>query len=125
MKRGFITITTVLIILGIVLLIGLSISQLSIGEAQMSLQKFQSSQSMYLANLCVEEALMKLKENSSYQGNETIVQGNGNCTIFPIEGNWIIKITAGSQNQVKKIKIIVSQLSPKIIVDSWTEVADF
>ena len=65
MKRGFITITTVLIILGIVLLIGLSISQLSIGEAQMSLQKFQSSQSMYLANLCVEEALMKLKENSS------------------------------------------------------------
>jgi hypothetical protein len=50
---------------------------------------------------------------------------NGSCTILPIEDSWIIKTSANSFNQVKKIKVVISQISPKMIVDSWTEVAEF
>lgn len=124
-QKGFIALVTILIVLGITLLIGLMISQLSIGEAQMSLQKSQSSQTYYLANLCAEESLMKLKEDSNYPGNEIINTENGSCQILPVEGNWIIKISANSQNQIKKMKIEVSQINPEMLISSWSEVADF
>jgi nitrate/TMAO reductase-like tetraheme cytochrome c subunit len=124
-NNGFIALVTVLIIFAIVLLVGLSIGLLSINEAQMGLRKSQSSQAYYLANLCAEDALMKLKENINYSGNETIETESGSCQILPIEGKWTIKTISNFQNQVKKIKIIISQVNPKMIISSWQEVADF
>jgi hypothetical protein len=124
-NNGFIALVTVLIIFAIVLLVGLSISLLSINEAQMGLKKSQSSQAYYLANLCAEDALMKLKEDINYSGNETIEIEGGSCQILPIEGKWTIKTISNFQNQVKKIKIIISQVNPKMIISSWQEVADF
>jgi nitrate/TMAO reductase-like tetraheme cytochrome c subunit len=124
-NKGFIALITVLIIFAIVLLVGLSISLLSINEAQMGLKKSQSSQAYFLANLCAENALMKLKENINYSGNETIEIEGGSCQILPIEGKWIIKTISNFQNQVKKIKIIVSQVNPQMLISSWQEVADF
>jgi len=124
-QKGFIAITTVLIISALVLMIGIGISLESIGETKMGLQRSLSSQSYYLTNLCVEQTLMKLKENSSYSGDETINVENGSCTILPIEGNWTIKVSAFSSGQIKKMKLIVSQIDPEIIVDSWEEVAEF
>ena len=124
-QKGFIALITVLILLGIVLIIGLSSSFLSIGEASMSLQKSQSSQAYYLANLCAEDALMKLKIDPNYSGNETINIGNGSCQILSIEGNWTIKVSGNFYNQIKKIKIIVSQINPEMVIDSWQEVAEF
>ena len=123
--KGFIALITILLILGVVLIVGLGISQLSIGEAKMSLQKSQSSQAYYLANLCAEDALMKLKEDINYPGDETINIENGTCQILPIEGTWTVKISANSQNQIKKMKIVVSQINPNMIIDSWQEVAEF
>jgi hypothetical protein len=122
---GFIALVTVLIIFTIALLIGLSVSLLSINEAIMGLKKTQSSQAYFLANLCVEQALMKLKENINYSGGEIINIEGGNCQILPIEGNWTIKVLSNFQNQIKKIKIIIAQVNPKMVTSSWQEVADF
>jgi len=127
-QRGFIALITVLIILGIILIIGLGISFLSVEEASMGLQKSQSSQAYYLANLCAEEAIMKLRENSSYQGNETIPVGNNNCQIRPVQitgGKWVIEALGDFSSQIRKIRIVVTQINPRIIIQSWQEVADF
>ena len=124
-SSGFIALVTVLIIFAIALLIGLSVSLLSIGEATMGLKKTQSSQAYFLANLCAEQALMKLKENIDYSGGETIEIGGGNCQILPIEGNWTIKTIANFQNQIKKIKIIISKVNPQMVISSWQEVSEF
>lgn len=122
---GFIALVTLLIIFSIALLIGLGIFLLSIGEMKMGFKKTQSSQAYYLANLCAEQALMKLKENINYPGDETIEIEGGNCQILPIEGIWIIKVIGFFQNQVKKIKIAVNQVNPEMTISSWQEVADF
>ncbi len=124
-NKGFIALMTVLLVLVIVLTVGLNLSSLSIGEAKMGLQNNQSSQAYYLANLCAEQALMRLKENSSYHGDESIAIENGSCTILPIEDRWVIKVSGSFFNQVKKMKIVVSKLHPKLIINSWQEVADF
>jgi type II secretory pathway component PulK len=124
-NKGFIALLTILIVLGVVLLIGLGISQLSISEAQMALQKYQSSQAYYLASLCSERALMVLKEDINYTGENVNIE-NGNCTIST-SGNLpaeIVGVKATFQNQTKKIKIVISQINPKMIIQSWQEVAE-
>jgi predicted chitinase len=123
--RGFIALITLLILFLISLSIGVGFTLRSIERAKTSLQINQSSQAFYLANLCAEEALMKLKENINYPGNETIQIEGGYCQILPIEGKWIIKTIGNFQNQVKKVKIIVNQVNPQTIIQSWQEVSDF
>lgn len=122
--KGFIALITVLIILGIVVTMGLSISLLSMGEARMGFQQNQSTKAYYLAYLCAEDALMKLKENPTYSGDETINIENGSCQILPLEGNWTVRILASFQNQIRKMKIVISQIDPEMIIDSWSEVAE-
>lgn len=124
-QQGFIALITVLLVLTITLTVGLTLTFLSISEAKMGLQKNQSSQAYYLANLCAEHALMRLKEtNGSYTGQFFDDIENGSCQIS-IEGNWTVKVLANFQNQVKKMKIIVSQINPEMIIESWEEVAEF
>jgi hypothetical protein len=105
--------------------VGISFSLLSADESAMALENFQSSKSYFLANLCAEQALMKLKENTDYSGNETINIEDGSCQILPIEGQWIVKTTGNFQNQMKKIRISISQVDPEVVIDSWQEVASF
>lgn len=124
-NKGFIALITVLIIFAIALLIGLSLALLSISEAFMGLKKTQSSQAYYLANLCAEQALIRLKEDINYPGGEIIEAVGGSCQIFPIEGNWTVKISSDFQNQTKKIKIVVDQVNPEMAISSWQEVPDF
>ena len=124
-EKGFIALITVLMVLLVALTVGLTISFLTINEAQMSLQKSQSFQAYYTANACAEMALVKLKKDKNYRGGETSNTGAGICYIFPIEDNWIIKTMSYFSGQIKKIKIVVSQLKPEVVVESWEEVADF
>lgn len=124
-SKGFIALTSVLIIFGISLIVGVSVSLLAISEATMGLKKSQSSQAYYLANLCAEQALMRLKANSSYAGFETINEAGGSCQIQPIAGNRTINVSGSFQNTVKKNKIVVSQIAPQMIISSWQEVGDF
>lgn len=124
-QKGLIALITVLVILVITLVVGISLSLRGIAGMKMSLQEVQSSGSYYLVNLCAEQALMKLKENRHYSGGETVNIQEGQCTILPIEGRWKIKLSATSSNQVKKMVIIVEEINPRMIINSWEEVADF
>lgn len=124
-NHGFAALTFVLVTAVISLILGLTISQVTTNETILALKSIASDQSYYMANLCAEEALMNLKDDTSYSGNEEINIGNGSCTILPIEGNWTIKTIGTYQNQIKKVKIVATNINPKIAIDSWEEVADF
>ena len=127
-NRGVIALITVLIVLAIALVISLSAGLLSVSESQMGLQKNQFSQSYYLANLCTEKALMELKENSSFPGEEiNDIISNGSCTSTVSSGgsSWTVDVLADFYNQRKRIRTIVSQINPQMIIDSWQEVDEF
>jgi Tfp pilus assembly protein PilV len=124
-QKGYIALISVIIAFAVALMIVISAGLLGVSELKMELQKSQSLQSYYLANLCAEHSLMRLKENMSYNGDELINLAEGTCRILPIEGKWTLKVSASSSGQVKKMKIIVSQIRPKISIDSWQEVAEF
>lgn len=124
-KNGFVALIIVLIILAIGISTGVGLGLRSISGMKMSLQKNQSSRAYYLTNLCAEHALMKLKEDSNYTGNEIIIIESENCTVMPIEGNWTVKVSGDFKDQIKKMKIIVSQIDPEMVIDSWEEVPNF
>lgn len=121
--KGFIALTAVLIILAISLMLGLTISRLSINEMIMGLNQTFSSKAYYLANLCLEEGLMRFKE-SGYQGEEVIeLTEEGNCELI-VRGDQVMAL-GNYQNQVKKIKVVIGERSPKITIRSWEEVGEF
>jgi len=128
-QQGYIALMSLIIISVLVVLIASSANLLSISESVMGLQENQGWEVYYLANACAEEALMKLKNDLNYSGNETLGFDNGNCTIKPLEGtgseNRIIKTSGTAYNQVRKIRIEINRVSPDTEIKSWQEVTSF
>ncbi len=128
-QKGYIALISILIVSGVTLLIAISTSLFGISESDMGLQKSQSSETFYLASLCAEDALMKLKNDLKYPGNETLIIGEGSCTILKLKGGGnydrVIKTTGTIYNQTRKIRIEITQVNPKMEINSWQEVTSF
>jgi len=127
--RGYIALISILIISAVLILIVSTVSQLGIGRVSMAIERNQSLESSYVVEACAEEALMKLAESSSYSGDETITINGNNCQILPVENlggeSRRVKVSATLYNQTKRIKIEISQLTPRITVSSWEAVSSF
>lgn len=127
-KNAYIALISVLIISAIALVVSLSASLTSTDQAKIGLKKSLSSESLYFASSCAEEALMRLRENTAYLGNETLTIIPGACQILPIELSGslrLIKVISSYKNQFRKIKISVDVSTLPLKIDSWQEVADF
>lgn len=128
-SEGYIALISVLIISAIAILIASSANLISISESNMSLQESKGWEAFYLATACAEDALMKLKDNLNYPGNETLTFDTGTCTISPLEGEGnedrIIKVSAAAYNQTRKIKIRIKRVNPDMEISSWQEVRYF
>ena len=120
---------SLIIVSVLVVLIVSSANLLSISESGMGLQENQGWAAYYLANACAEDALMKLKNDLNYNGNETLIFDNGNCTIELLEGveneNRIIKTLGTAYNQVRKIRIEINRVNPDTEIKTWQEVTIF
>jgi len=129
MNNGFIALTSILIIGALVLAVAIGVSLRSISESRMSLGEQESHRALALANLCAEQALMRLESILNYNGNESIIIEEESCDILAIEGLGNVDRTIKTQSTVsgytKKVKIEVSQVSPTIQISSWEERADF
>jgi hypothetical protein len=127
-KNGYIALISVIIIGAILLMVVLSTSYIGVTEGMNSLLASNSAEARSLASACAEDALMNLKNDQNYSGNQTITLDNGQCQILAIIVNGGARTieTTGIVNHItKKLKITASQIAPSIIISSWQEVADF
>lgn len=89
----------------------------------------QSFQAKSLADACAEKALDSLRQNVNYTGGETITFDRGNCEILPIVNastqTPTIKTKGMAGTNLRKNQILLQQITPKIMISSWKEVADF
>lgn len=78
---------------------------------------------------CAEEALLKLRNDLSYSGDETLSLPEGSCYIRPIattsEGNYEIETKGVMDNYQKKLRILIGTTSPSFEIKSWEFVPDF
>jgi len=128
-ERGFIALISILIIGAVVLVISIGLSLRSIGETNMSLSEQESHRALALANVCAEQALMKLESFLNYSGSESIIIGSESCDILAVSGSGNFSRTVETQSTVsshtRKVQVFVSQISPIMQLTSWEEVADF
>jgi hypothetical protein len=125
-NKGFITLISVLAISVIGGTIALGLILLGVNSTRSSLVYIQSAQARSLANACMEEALMRLRESIYYTGNETLSLTSGNCQIRTISGNGntnrTITTTATVSNALRKVQVVVGTVNPTIAISSWQEV---
>jgi hypothetical protein len=125
--KGFAALMAVLIIGAVGLVITISLISMGIGTTQATFAIEQSAKAKALADSCVEEALLKIREET-FLGSETIFFGSSNC--FYEVGNLgvnqrLITSEAVVGTITRRVKVTTDKINNKITITSWEEVSDF
>lgn len=120
-KKGFVAISTVLVISAIILIIGLSIAIYSVNYIQTSLAFKKSEETLGNLEGCVEEVLLTLNEQNNIPITVNLPQGVCNVTIQSHTGsNWVFT-TDMTVNGYKKSIRVTTNRSTVISVTEWNE----
>jgi hypothetical protein len=127
-NQGFITIIGVLVAGLIALAISSAMLFFGVGFSGSVLSIQQSYQAKGLARACADLGLLQIHNNITYTGTGNLTLGDGICTyvVTSSGGSNRKVISSGVVNSItKKIEITINALSPKIVISSWQDVADF
>jgi len=128
-SKGYIALTTVLILTAVMLIIVLGLNLNAISESKIAISEEASQKAFYLATACAEDAIRKLKDDINYAGNETIAIGAESCFIETVEGsgntNRVVKTQSTVGEHTRKIKVEIATVNPDTAITSWQEVADY
>jgi hypothetical protein len=120
-KYGFVALSSLLVIAAVVLVIGISVSLLSVSEAQVSLDLLDGYKSLNLSEACAEEALLRLNNEGVLPTTIILPETECNIDIINQDANvWAFSVESVGDN-VRKIRIEAEKGS-NVIVNSWLEV---
>ena len=126
MKKGFIAISSVLVLMVVILAVITTVVLLSVGEAQTSLSLLKGEDNLQLVEGCVEDYMLKIRSDPSFTATD-ITRPEGTChvVINSANPNWDITVTAdnnpaGTSN--RKIQVKFVRNSTGITLTSWLEI---
>ncbi len=116
---GYIALTSAIFIGAMVLVIIFVISTGSfLSRVNISTTSYKEKSSL-LARACVEEALLKLSQNSSYSGNETISIASDTCRIISIVASGtaekVISTQAQFNSSFTNLKVTVNSSTLSVV----------
>lgn len=125
-KGGFIAFTSLLIISAVALAIAASISLLGVDEAKSSLSFKKGQETLKLAEGCLEESLIRLRDDFTYTGG-SLNLGDGSCNITVggsgSDRTLIINATIpGPPDYVKNITATTKLIGHSIKLVTWQEI---
>lgn len=119
-RKGFLAMSTVLIVSAVTLSIAIAVSLSGIGEGKTGLLHWQGSNALYLAEGCMEDALLKLRTSASYTGG-TITRPEGSCTVTVTgAGTYTVTVAATNATSTRQIQAVATR-SGKVAISSWKE----
>lgn len=126
-RGGYIALISVLIAGALMLLIGVGSSLRGIDTLNAVSGEESSLRALLLGDACAEEALMRLKGDLAYSGNETIIVGGGEtCRIFSLSGVGNVDRLVTTQgivnNYVRNVRVDIAQVNPSLTIRTWTTV---
>ncbi len=107
-EDGYVALISAIIIAGVLMAFVFSISRASFLARFNLLDKNAKENSLQLAEGCANIAVLRLIEDESYAGNETIFIGSENCSVLGIEtinDGRLIKARAITKNAYTNIKV--------------------
>ena len=127
--KGYIALISVIVIGAITTGIATTLLFYGIILSQSGLNYQQSNQAKAAANACAEDALQKIRDDNNYTGtsNLTLTNGETCSAVVTNTGGSNRKIEAqGLQNDnTRRLQIVITQVNPKIIINSWSEVGTY
>lgn len=125
-SRGIVAMSTVLVIAAVLVVISITVTYLSIGEAQSGLNLFKGEDSLTFAEGCVEDVMLKIRSSSTFSGT-SILRPEGTCSITYNPGgsgptNWDLTVSSSSTAYQRKIQVIFTRSSTGITLTSWKEI---
>jgi hypothetical protein len=124
-QKGFVTLMSVIIIGSVGLVLAALLYMSSIWAIKTSGDDAFSVQARKAADACVETALQKIHDSTSFSGSDNIVLGSGSCSYLVTNTggtNRTISATGTASSLYRKDSVSITAVSPKIIVSSWQEV---
>lgn len=123
MKKGFIAISTVLVLMSVIIAIVLTITYLAVGEGQSSLAIYLGEDNLNLVEGCAEDYMLKIRSDSSFTGGN-ITRPEGTCTITINSGNpnWDITISSTNVDYKRKVQVKFVRNPTGITLTSWQEI---
>lgn len=125
--NGYVTLISVIIVGAVILSIVLFMISSGLDATENSLVITSSTQAKFLADACAEEALQQIRGNTSFVGTYSVIFGANNCSYSVVNtGASTMTVNASSTviNETRKVRILVSAVTPKITLSSWAEVAN-
>lgn len=122
MQKGFIAISSVIIIAAVVLAISISVTYLAIGEGQSALATTKGEETLNLVESCIEEALMKIRSAPNYAGG-TITFPTGSCSVTVIKqaNNFTVTATNIGTDHIRTLETKATRTG-SITITSWKEI---
>ena len=138
-KKGFLVLTMVILVSATVLIIATGSLLRSITEMNQSTDSENSLKAFSVTSSCGEYALLNMMASSTsssttatnwiYAGSlqKSLDVGDETCYINTVASGTsrVIKTFSTVSSFTKKMQIIVATNTPKVLVTSWKEVADF
>lgn len=123
--KGFVAISTVLILSVVLLVIVGTVTLTAIGEAQTSLTLFQGEDSISLVEGCVEDLLQKVHDDSTYSATTVSRPDGTSCTFFYNASgptDWDVTISTNITTNPRRIKVAFTRSATAVLVSSWQEI---
>jgi hypothetical protein len=119
-RRGFLAMSTVLIVSAVVIAIAVSTMYIGIGDGKTALIHWNGTNTLYLTEGCMEDALLKLRASASYTGG-TITRPEGSCTVTVTgSGTYTITVTSTNATTTRQVQAVATRTS-KVAITSWKE----
>lgn len=125
---GYVTLLSVLVVGAVGVAVSLSLLLLGLGSSRTGFALQQMYQAKALADACAEDALLEIRNATSFTGNGSLTLGQGTCsyTVTSQGGqNRTVTATGMVGSVTRKVKGVLTKVSPNITVASWKEVGDF
>lgn len=120
-NKGFIAMTTILIVSAVVLGIATTVALVSIGEGQASLSLTKGEDALQFVEGCAEDALLKIRASASYTGG-TITRPEGTCSVTIVAGSPNTATVTTQDTKYKRTVVInYTRSSSGVTITSWKE----
>lgn len=121
-QAGYAALISVLVISAAVLVIGISVSLLSISEIQIALSGKKNDEALDITEGCTEDTLLYLNENNSLPASITLPEGSCSVTLDSQSDNdWTFTVSTTLDGYTKSVQIEASR-SSILDVTSWQEI---
>lgn len=128
-QSGYIALVSVLIVGAVGLVFSITFSQQRVESYRTRSASHKGARAAFNSETCGEEALLKLRDNLDYSGDESLNLSRGSCYIRPTatttEGDYKIETKGVVDNYQKKLRILVGTTSPTFKIKTWQFVPDF